>query len=560
MSPPRLGGAVKLSEWQAEVLEPFKKRHGLRRELFATRTARIPIKDLYTPEDLGGGWVYEEKLGYPGSYPFTRGVYPTGYRGRVWTIRQYAGYGDPRETNTIFRQLLSWGQTGLSLALDLPTQVGYDPDHPLAYGEVGKVGVSVPSLKEMELVFDGIPLDRVSVSFTINATASIILAMYIALAERRGIPMAALAGTVQNDNLKELTARNAFIFPPRPSLKLSVDVIEFCVRRMPRFHPINVCEAHYREAGANAATATGLAFANAIAYITSTLARGLHIDEFAGKMAFYTYSHMDLFEEVAKFRAMRRLWARMMRERFGARDPASMALKIGTAVGGSVYTVEEPYINIVRGTIGALAAVLGGVQSMNIACFDEAYAIPTPEALKLSVRTQEIIAYESGAADVVDPLGGSYYVEWLTDEMERRIEEVIGLVEDAGGAVAAIEGGLYHQLVTREAYEFQRRVESGELPIVAHNLFTDGGSQGLGVQPYTPRPELEVEARERLRRLRGERDGGRVRATLEAVRQAAVAGENLMPAILEAVKAYATVGEICDVLRDVYGEYREPLL
>jgi methylmalonyl-CoA mutase N-terminal domain/subunit len=560
MSPSRLGGAVKLSEWQAEVLEPFKKRHGLRRELFATRTARIPIKDLYTPEDLGGGWVYEEKLGYPGSYPFTRGVYPTGYRGRVWTIRQYAGYGDPRETNTIFRQLLSWGQTGLSLALDLPTQVGYDPDHPLAHGEVGKVGVSVPSLKEMELVFDGIPLDRVSVSFTINATASIILAMYIALAERRGIPMAALAGTVQNDNLKELTARNAFIFPPRPSLKLSVDVIEFCVRRMPRFHPINVCEAHYREAGANAATATGLAFANAIAYITSTLARGLHIDEFAGKMAFYTYSHMDLFEEVAKFRAMRRLWARMMRERFGARDPASMALKIGTAVGGSVYTVEEPYINIVRGTIGALAAVLGGVQSMNIACFDEAYAIPTPEALKLSVRTQEIIAYESGAADVVDPLGGSYYVEWLTDEMERRIEEVIGLVEDAGGAVAAIEGGLYHQLVTREAYEFQRRVESGELPIVAHNLFRDGGSQGLGVQPYTPRPELEVEARERLRRLRGERDGGRVRATLEAVRQAAVAGENLMPAILEAVKAYATVGEICDVLRDVYGEYREPLL
>ncbi|MEM1945637.1 MAG: methylmalonyl-CoA mutase family protein [Candidatus Caldarchaeum sp.] len=549
---------MSLQKWLLEVLEPYKQKHGLRKKQFYTRTSKIPIKDVYTPQDLGDSWNYEEKLGYPGSLPFTRGVYPTGYRGRIWTIRQYAGYGDPEETNNIFKSLLSWGQTGLSVAFDLPTQLGYDPDDPLAYGEVGRVGVSTPTLREMELIFQEIPLDKVSVSFTINATAPIILAMFIAAAEKRGVPISSLAGTVQNDNLKELTARNAFIFPPRPSLKTSVDVIEFCVKNMPKFVPINVCEAHYREAGASAATAAGLAFSNAIAYLESTLERGLGIDSVAPKIAFYTYSHVDLFEEVAKFRAMRRIWAKLLRKRFGARDPASMALKIGTAVGGSVYTVEEPLINIVRGTIGALAAVLGGVQSMNIACFDEAYAIPTPQSLKVSVRTQQIIAYESGAADVVDPLGGSYYMEWLTDEMERRITEVMDRIEQAGGAVEAIIGGLYHQMVSTEAYNFQKEVEKGETPIVAHNIFKEDGGDEQEIEYYRFRKETYEKAVDRLMKTKQNRDSARVKASLKALREAAESGENIMPYILDAVKVYATVGEICEVLRDVYGEYREP--
>ncbi|MEM2238153.1 MAG: methylmalonyl-CoA mutase family protein [Candidatus Caldarchaeum sp.] len=549
---------MSFGKWYTETLQPYREKHGLRKKQFYTRTSKIPIKDIYTPSDLGEGWSYEEKLGYPGAYPFTRGVYPTGYRGRIWTIRQYAGYGDPEETNDIFKKLLSWGQTGLSVAFDLPTQLGYDPDNPLAYGEVGRVGVSVPTLKEMELIFQDIPLEKVSVSFTINATAPIMLAMFIAAAEKSGVPMRSLAGTVQNDNLKELSARNAFIFPPKPSLKLSVDVIEFCVKNMPRFVPINVCEAHYREAGASATTAAGLAFSNAIAYVGSALKRGLDVDSVAPRIAFYTYSHIDFFEEVAKLRAMRRIWARLLRERFGAKDPASMALKIGTAVGGSVYTVEEPLINIVRGTIGALAAVLGGVQSMNIACFDEAYAIPTPQSLKLSVRTQQIIAYESGVADVVDPLGGSYYVEWLTDEIEKKITEVISKIEDVGGAVEAIEKGLYHQIISAEAYNFQKEVENGDIPVVAHNIFKETASDEQEIEYYRFRKEVYDKALERLEKTKLNRDSARVKTTLKALRDAAESGENVMPAIIDAVKAYATVGEICEVLRDVYGEYKEP--
>lgn len=549
--------AVDFQKWQLEILEPYKQKHGLRKKQFSTRTSKIPIKDIYTPSDIAEGWSYEEKLGNPGWYPFTRGVYPTGYRGRMWTIRQYAGYGDPEETNKIFKSLLSWGQTGLSVAFDLPTQLGYDPDDPLAYGEAGRVGVSVPTLREMELIFQDIPLDKVSVSFTINATTPVILAMFIATAEKNGVPMRSLTGTVQNDNLKELTARNAFIFPPKPSLKTSVDVIEFCVKNMPKFVPINVCEAHYREAGASAATAAGLAFSNAIAYIEATLERGLDIDSIAPKIAFYTYSHIDLFEEVAKFRALRRIWARLLKERFGAKDPASMGLRIGTAVGGSVYTVEEPLINIVRGTIGALAAVLGGVQSMNIACFDEAYAIPTPQSLKLSVRTQQIIAYESGAADVVDPLGGSYYVEWLTDEMERRITEVMDKIEEVGGAVEAITRGLYHQMISVEAYRFQKEVENGDISIVAHNIFKEDGDE-QEIEYYKFRKETYDKALNRLEKTKQNRDLTKVATSLKALREAAESEENIMPAVIDAVKAYATVGEICEVLRDVYGEYREP--
>ena len=549
---------VSPEKWYMTVLEPYKQMHGLRKKHFSTRTSKVPIKDIYTPSDLGEDWSYEAKLGYPGSYPFTRGVYPTGYRGRIWTIRQYAGYGDPEETNAIFKKLLSWGQMGLSVAFDLPTQLGYDPDDPLAYGEVGRVGVSTPTLKEMEIIFRDIPLDKVSVSFTINATAPIILAMFIAVAKKRGVPVQSLTGTTQNDNLKELTARNAFIFPPRPSLKLSVDVIEFTVKNMPKFVPINVCEAHYREAGASAATAAGLAFANAIAYVESTLKRGLDIDDFAPRMAFYTYSHIDLFEEVAKFRAMRRIWAKLMRERFGAKNSASMGLKIGTAVGGSVYTVEEPIINIVRGAIGALAAVLGGVQSMNIACFDEAYAIPTPHSLKISVRTQEIIAYESGVADVVDPLGGSYYVEWLTDQMEKRITEVISKIENAGGAVEAIEKGLYHQLISTEAYEFQKEIERGDIPIVAHNIFRENDEDGPEFEYYRFKKEVYDKALGRLEKTKMNRDSTSVKIALSAIREAAESDENIMPAIIKAVEAYATIGEICEVLRDVFGEFREP--
>ncbi len=542
-------------QWQKETLEPAVKRFPERRENFQTDSG-LTIGPLYSPEDLTAQDLYYNRdLGYPGEFPYTRGVQPNTYRGRIWTMRQYSGYGTAAETNQRYRYLLDNGQTGLSVAFDLPTQIGYDSDHELAKGEVGKVGVPICSLADMETLFDGIPLDKVSTSMTINATASILLCFYIAAAKKQGVSQDQISGTVQNDILKEYIARGTYAYPPRPSMRLVVDVFKYCAENVPKWNTISISGYHMREAGATAVQELAFTFANAISYVQAALDAGLKIDDFGPRLSFFFVAQNNLFEEVAKFRAARRMWARIMKDRFGAKDPRSMMLRFHTQTAGVSLTAQQPDNNLIRCTIQALSAVLGGSQSLHVNSRDEALALPSEESAQLSLRTQQILAYESGAADVVDPLGGSYYVENLTNELEAQALEYIERIDDMGGSVEAIEQGFQVKEIGDAAYRHKQEVDSGDRTIVGVNRFTTeeepiGGL--MRVDEAAAKTQID-----RLEKLRKERDGGKVKAALERLSQAASGDENTVPAILECAENYCTLGEICQVLRDVFGEQEE---
>ncbi len=517
-------------------------------------SSEIEIADLYTPADVAG--LDEERdLGRPGEYPFTRGVQATMYRGRLWTMRQYAGFATAEETNRRFRYLLEQGQTGLSVAFDLPTQMGYDADAPEAEGEVGRVGVPVCSLADMETLFAGIPLGAVSTSMTINATAAILLALYVAAAEKQGVPPAKVSGTTQNDILKEYIARGTYIFPPRPSMRLVTDVSEYCSREMPRWNTISISGYHMREAGATAAQELAFTMADAIAYVEAAVARGLDVDAFAGRLSFFFAAWSELFEEVAKFRAARRLWARIVRERFGAKDPRSMMCRFHVQTAGSSLTAQSIDNNVVRTTVQALAAVLGGAQSLHTNSRDEALSLPTAEAARLALRTQQILAHEAGVTETPDPLGGSYLVETLTNELEAAARDLLAQIDGLGGTLAAIEAGFQQRQIQEAAYRFQREIESGERVVIGVNRFRDEAASTPSLQRIDP--EGERRQVETVRRVRAERDPATWEAALRRVEEAARGTDNLLPPLVEAVTAYATVGEIANRLRLAWGEHRE---
>jgi methylmalonyl-CoA mutase N-terminal domain/subunit len=524
-----------------------------RRARFETSSG-VEIADLYTPADVVG--LDEERdLGRPGEYPFTRGVQPTMYRGRLWTMRQYAGFATAAETNERFRYLLAQGQTGLSVAFDLPTQMGYDSDATEAEGEVGRVGVPVSSLADMEALFAGIPLGEVSTSMTINATAAILLALYVAAAGKQGVPRDRVAGTTQNDILKEYIARGTYIFPPRPSMRLVTDIFEFSARELPHWNTISISGYHMREAGATAAQELAFTMADAIAYVEAAVARGLDVDAFAGRLSFFFAAWSELFEEVAKFRAARRIWARLIRERFGARDPRSMMCRFHVQTAGSSLTAQSIDNNVVRTTVQALAAILGGAQSLHTNSRDEALALPTAEAARLALRTQQILAHEAGVTETPDPLAGSYYVETLTDQLEAAARELLDEIEGLGGTLAAIEGGFQQRQIQDSSYRVQRAIEDGSQVVVGVNRFRDEGHRTPPLQRIDPDGERrQVES---LRRVRAERDPAAWEAALRRVGECARGDENLMPVLIEAVGAYATVGEISDRLRAAWGEHRE---
>jgi methylmalonyl-CoA mutase N-terminal domain/subunit len=510
---------------------------------------------LYTPADLERiGFDPARDLGPPGDYPFTRGIYPTMYRGRLWTMRQYAGFSTAEETNRRFRYMLERGLAGINIAFDLPTQHGYDSDHPRARGEVGKVGVPISSLRDMEVLFDGIPLEQASPANAINAPAAVILAMYVALAERQGLPLDRLTGSTQNDILKEFIARGTYIFPPPASLRLATDIIEFCAERLPRWNFINVCGYHMREAGSTLVQEAGFALADAITYVQAAVDRGVDVDRFAPRFAFNFTAGTELLVEAAKFRAMRRLWARVMRERFGATKPASWAFRTGAGSGASQLTAQQPMNNIVRVTLNSLAAILGGAQSLHTAAYDEALALPTEASVQLALRTQQVLAHESGLGDVIDPLAGSYYVEALTAAIETGARTLIAEVEARGGMVKAIESGWVQQQIADASWAQQREIESGGRVVVGVNRYVEDEPERVAIHQHV---EEVAEARGvALAALRAARDGAAVARALDGLRAAAVRETNLLPSLVEAVRVYATVGEICDVLRAVFGEYR----
>ena len=539
--------------WRKETLEPVIGRFPERREDFETDSG-IPIAPLYGPGD-GAGEM--DGVGFPGEYPYTRGVQPNMYRGRVWTMRQYSGYATAADTNRRYRYLLEQGQTGLSVAFDLPTQIGYDSDAPQSRGEVGKVGVPICSLADMETLFDGIPLDQVSTSMTINATASVLLCLYVAAAKRQGVAPEQLSGTLQNDILKEYIARGTYAYPPRPSMRLVVDVFNYCADNIPRWNTISISGYHMREAGATAVQELAFTFANAIAYVQAAVDAGLDVDAFAPRLSFFFVAQNNLLEEVAKYRAARRMWATIMKERFGAQDPRSMMLRFHTQTAGVTLTAQQPDNNVIRSTVQALAAILGGTQSLHVNSRDEALGLPTEESAQLSLRTQQIIAHESGVADVVDPLGGSWYVESLTDQLEQQALEYIGEIDRQGGAVAAIEQGYQVREIGESAYRHQREVDSGDRTIVGVNRYvSDTPPLGnlLRVDPEVARQQAEG-----LARLRQERDDGQVKAALARLEEAARSTDNTIPATLECIESYATLGEICQVFRKVFGEQQGEL-
>ena len=545
--------AEALEVWEKGPLARSLRGNPEREKAFSTSSSEI--KRVYTPLDFPEG-DYLQQVSLPGDYPFTRGIQPTMYRGRLWTMRQYAGFGTPRESNERFRFLLSQGQTGLSVAFDLPTQLGYDSDDPRAMGEVGKVGVAVNSLRDMEVAFQGIPLDQVSTSMTINAPAAVLLAMYIAVGEQQGVSPDKLNGTVQNDVLKEYVARGTYIYPPKPSLRLAGNLIAYCSQKAPRFNTISISGYHIRDAGSTAVQEIAFTFANAVAYVEETLRQGVGIDAFGPRISWIFNTHNNFFEEVAKYRALRRMWAKRMRERFGAQDPRSWMFRTHTQTGGSTLTAQQPEINIARAAIQCLAAVLGGVQSIALSCYDEALSIPSDQAQRIALRTQQIIAHETGAADTIDPLAGSYYVEALTNELEAQAWQELKKVEDMGGAVAAVESGYYQREISEAAYRYQLAVEEGRQVVVGVNQYQEEVKQATPIFRTDPRVYQEQLAS--LEALRRARDGERVRGSLERLRNAAKGSDDLMPVILDAVKAYATVGEICGVMRDVFGEYHPP--
>ena len=510
-----------------------------------------------TPADLEG-WQSDRDLAQPGEFPFTRGIYPDMYRRRPWTRRQYAGFATAAESNARYRYLLAQGTTGLSVAFDLPTQIGLDSDHPLAMGEVGRAGVAIDSLEDMEQLFADIPLERVSTSMTINSTAPILLALYFAVAEKQGADLSKLSGTVQNDILKEYIARGTYIYPLGPALRLATDIFAFCHERAPQWNTISISGYHIREAGSTATQEVAFTLANATAYVAAAVARGLAVDDFAPRLSFFLNAHNGLLEEVAKFRAARRLWARLMRDRFGARSPRSWTFRFHTQTGGSTLTAQQPDVNLVRVTLQALSAVLGGTQSLHTNARDEALALPTEASALLAVRTQQIIASESGVTNTVDPLGGSYYIEKLTDEIEQGAEEYLRKIQAMGGMLGAIESGYVQREIQESAYRYQQAIERGEQVVVGVNRYHDDGSQHLPILHIDP--AVERAQVERVRRLRDRRDGARAGAALDAIGATARTDANLMPAILEAVKVYVTVGEISDALRRVFGEYREAVV
>ena len=546
----------KLAEWENELVLPLLKKVPERKKIFSTEEG-LEVKRVYTPVDLGE-WDYLEKLGFPGAYPFTRGIYPTMYRGRPWTIRQYAGYGSAEDTNERYRYLLSIGQTGLSMAFDLPTQLGYDPDHPLAWYEVGKVGVSVPAITEMDIVFKDIPMDKITTSMTINATAIEILSMYVAVAESRGIPKAVLDGTTQNDILKEYIARNNYIYPPESSMRYSVDLILYTVKEMPKWNPISISGYHMEEAGATPAMEIAFTFADAVEYIRWVKERGkVDVDAFAPKLTFFFAARTNLFEQVAKFRAARRMWAKLMKDWFSAKDQRSMILRFHTQTAGVLLTAQQPMVNIIRTTLQALAAVLGGTQSLHVNSYDEALSLPTEESVKLSIRVQQVLLYESGVADTIDPMGGSYYVEWLTDQIEEKAWKYLEEIERMGGMLRAIKLGYPQREIARAAYEWQIKVEKNEIPIIGVNMFTEPEAPKVKILKVDPVSRERVVSR--LRKLRESRDQVKLRTVVDNVRRAAEKEDvNIFIPIYEAVKAGATIGEISGALREVWGEWRAP--
>ncbi|BDU73112.1 acyl-CoA mutase large subunit family protein [Mesoterricola silvestris] len=539
-----------------ENLEVKEDPTKLRSPKFETSSG-IPLKNSYTPADIENLDAVRD-LGRPGKYPFTRHVQPTGFRGRLWTMRQYAGFGTAEESNKRYRYLLEQGQTGLSVAFDLPTQIGMDPDHAMAMGEVGKVGVSICSIRDMRVLFKDIPLDKVSTSMTINGPASVLLALYLAVAEEQGASWSQVSGTIQNDILKEYMARGTYIYPPRPSIRLITNIFEFCAAGVPNWNTISISGYHIREAGCTAAQEIAFTLADGIAYVEAALAAGMKLEDFAPRLSFFFNAHNQFFEEIAKFRAARRMWAKIIKERFGSSDPKSQMLRFHTQTAGSTLTAQQPDNNIVRTTVQAMAAVLGGTQSLHTNSRDEALALPTEVSARIALRTQQILAFESRIADTVDPFAGSYLIESLTDELEARAEALIRKVDEAGGMVSAIEKGIPQREIQNAAYEFQKGVERGEQVVVGVNKFTVQNE----AKPDLLRVDEALGARRRAQvaQYRAERDNGAVRTKLDALTAASRGTDNLMPLILDAVKAEATVGEVCDAMRTVFGEYQERLV
>jgi methylmalonyl-CoA mutase N-terminal domain/subunit len=540
-------------EWESESYDPTVERFGERMDTFTTDTDGQKVEALYTPADLDD-FDYEEDLGFPGEDPYTRGVYPTMYRGRLWTMRQYAGMGTAAETNERFNYLIDEGQTGLSTAFDLPTQMGRDSDDPMSAGEVGKTGVAIDSLADMETVFDGIPLDEVSTSMTINAPASVLLAMYIAVGDQQGVDREELRGTIQNDVLKEYIARNTYIYPPEPSMRIITDIFEFCADETPNFNTISISGYHIREAGSTAAQEIAFTLADGIEYVEAAIEAGQDVDEFAPQLSFFFASYNNIFEEVAKFRAARRMWGKIMEERFGTDSPKSKQLKFHTQTAGSTLTAQQIENNVVRVAYQALAAVLGGTQSLHTNGKDEALSIPTEQSVRTALRTQQILAHESGAADTIDPLGGSYYVENLTDELEAEAFETLEDIDERGGMRQAIEDQWVQRQIQDVAFERQREQEEGKRIIVGVNEFEIDDEEEVDIEEVSE--EEERKQKENLQQVKAERDDQAVEAKLDALREAAQGEENLMPYIIDAVKVYATTGEVCDAMRDVYGEYQ----
>jgi methylmalonyl-CoA mutase N-terminal domain/subunit len=543
-----------LKRWKETVVDKAIGRFPERKKEFKT-VSGILVKRIYTPMDTEA-IDYQKELGFPGAYPYTRGVQPTSYRGRFWTMRQYSGFATAKETNERFRFLLDQGQTGLSIAFDLPTQIGYDSDHELARGEVGKVGVAIDSLSDMEVLFDEIPLDKVSTSMTINAPAAVLLAMYIAVGEKQGVSMDKLMGTIQNDILKEYAARGTYIFPPQPSMRLITDTFKFCSENMPLFNTISISGYHIREAGATAVQEVAFTLADGIAYIDAAIKSGLDVDSFASRLSFFFGSASEFFEEIAKFRAARRLWAKIMKKRFGAKDDKSSRMRFHTQTAGYTLTAQQPDNNVVRVTLQALQAVLGGTQSLHTNSRDEALSLPTEDSVQIALRTQQIIAHETAVGDTIDPMAGSYFVEALTTEIENKAMEYIKKIDEMGGAPVAIERGYIQREIHNSAYSYQKGVDSGDRIVVGVNEFTVEEEQQFDYLRVDPQAEVEQIAR--LKEVRNKRDASKVEASLNALREGAEGEANLVPLILDAVKVYATLGEICGVLRAIFGEYKAP--
>ena len=517
----------------------------------------IEVKPLYTREDMKG-LDPEKEIGEPGDFPYTRGIHRTMYRDRLWTMRQYSGFGTPRDSNQRYKYLLEQGQTGLSVALDLPTQMGLDPDDPMSLGEVGRVGVCLNTLKDMETLFEGLALDKITTSFTINATAAMLLAMYLCVAEKQGVPFHKVGGTIQNDILKEYVARGAWIYPPQFSVRLIVDTIEYCAQHAPRFNPISISGAHFRDAGCTAVQEAAFTLADAVEYVQAVLERGMNIDDFAGQLSFYFYTHNNLFEEVAKYRAMRKLWAKLMKERFKARNPRSWLFRFGVVCGGSTLMPQQYEINTVRVSYQALASVLGGVQSMFTCAMDEPFSIPTEETARLALRIQQVLGFETGVADTADPLGGSYFVESLTKEMADKIEELMARIEARGGMIPSIQEGFIQKEILEEAYKKERRMRTGEMVVVGVNRFTiDEEEKETKLHEYNP--EVAREQIESLNQLRRTRDSAKVGKDLEQLRIAARGHKNLMPYLMEAFKDYVSLGEVCQVFKEEFGTFQQPL-